>query len=91
MLSHHSKQTKLNITISFVIVSKDEITGPCGQTEPPGMHMIYLPYADDIRPIEEVQVLYFSFLMKDFGIETLCSVCSFTLQITRHHEHLKTK
>lgn len=26
-----------------------------GQVEPPGMHMIYLPYSDDIRQVEEAR------------------------------------
>ncbi|KAL6503615.1 ATP-dependent DNA helicase II subunit 1 [Orobanche gracilis] len=33
---------------------KDEIVSISGQVEPPGMHMIYLPYSDDVRPIEEL-------------------------------------
>ncbi|KDO44368.1 hypothetical protein CISIN_1g0069752mg, partial [Citrus sinensis] len=32
----------------------DEIVRAGGQVEPPGMHMIYLPYSDDIRPVEEL-------------------------------------
>ncbi|KAL6503621.1 ATP-dependent DNA helicase II subunit 1 [Orobanche gracilis] len=32
----------------------DEIVSTSGQVEPPGMHMIYLPYSDDVRPIEEL-------------------------------------
>lgn len=45
----------LNITASYNIVKlQDEIVSASGQVEPPGMHMIYLPYCDDIRPIEEV-------------------------------------
>ncbi|KAG9447442.1 hypothetical protein H6P81_013570 [Aristolochia fimbriata] len=36
------------------LVAQDEITNPSGQVEPPGMHMIYLPYSDDIRHPEEV-------------------------------------
>ncbi|KAF6136020.1 hypothetical protein GIB67_006912 [Kingdonia uniflora] len=38
------------------LIAQEEITTPSGQVEPPGMHMIYLPYSDDIRPIEEVQM-----------------------------------
>lgn len=34
---------------------QDEITTSSGQVEPPGMHMIYLPYSDDIRQIEEAR------------------------------------
>ncbi|XP_044509800.1 ATP-dependent DNA helicase 2 subunit KU70 isoform X2 [Mangifera indica] len=35
------------------LVAQDEIIINGGQLEPPGMHMIYLPYSDDIRNIEE--------------------------------------
>ncbi|KAG5588717.1 hypothetical protein H5410_049151 [Solanum commersonii] len=31
------------------LVAQDEIMTPSGQVEPPGMHLIYLPYSDDIR------------------------------------------
>lgn len=41
---------------------------PGGQVEPPGMHLIYLPYSDDIRHVEEAgrlclksQLISFSF------------------------------
>lgn len=33
---------------------QDEILNAGGQVEPPGMHMIYLPYSDDIRQTDEV-------------------------------------
>ncbi|KAK4421555.1 ATP-dependent DNA helicase 2 subunit KU70 [Sesamum alatum] len=36
------------------LVAQDEIVSASGQIEPPGMHMIYLPYSDDIRPVEEL-------------------------------------
>lgn len=36
------------------LVAQDEIISAGGQVEPPGMHMIYLPYSDDIRDIEEL-------------------------------------
>ncbi|XVF18574.1 hypothetical protein REPUB_Repub11eG0034600 [Reevesia pubescens] len=36
------------------LVAQDEITRAGGQMEPPGMHMIYLPYSDDIRDAEEI-------------------------------------
>ncbi|PSS35906.1 ATP-dependent DNA helicase 2 subunit like [Actinidia chinensis var. chinensis] len=36
------------------LVAQDEIITAGGQVEPPGMHMIYLPYSDDIRQIEEI-------------------------------------
>jgi len=35
---------------------QEEVTYYAGQVEPPGMHMIYLPYSDDIRYPEEVHV-----------------------------------
>ncbi|GKV37100.1 hypothetical protein SLEP1_g45165 [Rubroshorea leprosula] len=35
------------------LVAQDEIINAGGQVEPPGMHMIYLPYSDDIRDTEE--------------------------------------
>ncbi|KAG2323931.1 hypothetical protein Bca4012_038285 [Brassica carinata] len=37
------------------LVAQDEIESDGGQVEPPGMNMIYLPYANDIRDIEMVQ------------------------------------
>ncbi|KAG5539601.1 hypothetical protein RHGRI_019964 [Rhododendron griersonianum] len=33
------------------LVAQDEMVTASGQVEPPGMHMIYLPYSDDIRHI----------------------------------------
>ncbi|XVE53098.1 hypothetical protein DITRI_Ditri02bG0177300 [Diplodiscus trichospermus] len=36
------------------LVAQDEITRDGGQIELPGMHMIYLPYSDDIRDEEEI-------------------------------------
>ncbi|CAN8312346.1 unnamed protein product [Cochlearia groenlandica] len=36
------------------LVAQDEIESDGGQVEPPGMNMIYLPYSNDIRDIEEV-------------------------------------
>ncbi|XP_010273410.1 PREDICTED: ATP-dependent DNA helicase 2 subunit KU70 isoform X2 [Nelumbo nucifera] len=38
------------------LIAQDEISNSSGQVEPPGMHMIYLPYSDDIRKIEEVHM-----------------------------------
>ncbi|RCV11337.1 hypothetical protein SEVIR_2G184000v4 [Setaria viridis] len=38
------------------LVAQEEVTSSAGQVEPPGMHMIYLPYSDDIRYPEEVHV-----------------------------------
>ncbi|KAF2557191.1 hypothetical protein F2Q68_00013548 [Brassica cretica] len=37
------------------LVAQDEIESDGGQVEPPGMNMIYLPYANDIRDIEEAR------------------------------------
>lgn len=36
------------------LVAQAEINNEIGQVEPPGIHMIYLPYSDDIRPIEKM-------------------------------------
>lgn len=38
------------------LVAQDEVTSSSGQVEPPGMHMIYLPYSDDIRHVEELHM-----------------------------------
>ncbi|KAL6880668.1 hypothetical protein ACP4OV_012233 [Aristida adscensionis] len=38
------------------LVAQEEVTSPGNQVEPPGMHMIYLPYSDDMRYPEEVHV-----------------------------------
>ncbi|XP_077229513.1 ATP-dependent DNA helicase 2 subunit Ku70-like protein [Tasmannia lanceolata] len=38
------------------LIAQEEITCSNGQVEPPGMHMIYLPYSDDIRHAEEVHM-----------------------------------
>ncbi|XP_010537714.1 PREDICTED: ATP-dependent DNA helicase 2 subunit KU70 [Tarenaya hassleriana] len=35
------------------LIAQDEIQSSAGQVEPPGMYMIYLPYTDDIRDVEE--------------------------------------
>ncbi|XP_054805998.1 ATP-dependent DNA helicase 2 subunit KU70 isoform X2 [Prosopis cineraria] len=35
------------------LIAQDEVIRSGGQIEPPGMHMIYLPYSDDIRHVEE--------------------------------------
>ncbi|KAF4370381.1 hypothetical protein F8388_016118 [Cannabis sativa] len=37
------------------LVAQEEIVKAGGQVEPPGMHMIYLPYSDDIRDNEEAR------------------------------------
>lgn len=36
------------------LVAQAEITNEIGQVEPAGIHMIYLPYSDDIRHIEKM-------------------------------------
>lgn len=41
--------------IFFSKPKQDEIESDGGQVEPPGMNMIYLPYANDIRDIEEAR------------------------------------
>lgn len=38
------------------LVAQDEVSSSSGQLEPPGMHMIYLPYSDDILYPEELQI-----------------------------------
>uniref|UniRef100_A0A0D9WWA0 ATP-dependent DNA helicase 2 subunit KU70 n=1 Tax=Leersia perrieri TaxID=77586 RepID=A0A0D9WWA0_9ORYZ len=38
------------------LVAQEEVTSAGGQIEPPGMHMIYLPYSDDVRYPEEVHL-----------------------------------
>ncbi|KAJ0715383.1 putative DNA helicase [Helianthus annuus] len=35
------------------LVAQEEIIDGGGQIEPPGMHIIYIPYSDDIRPIKK--------------------------------------
>jgi ATP-dependent DNA helicase 2 subunit 1 len=41
------------------------------QLEPPGMHLIYLPYADDIRPTEKAgsQLLTQSEIATDWSLQ----------------------
>lgn len=38
------------------LIAQDEIASSGGQIEPPGMHMIYLPFSDDIRQAEELHM-----------------------------------
>ncbi|XP_074562366.1 ATP-dependent DNA helicase 2 subunit KU70-like, partial [Curcuma longa] len=38
------------------LVAQDEIVNSGGQLEPAGMHMIYLPYSDDIRDVEQYHI-----------------------------------
>ncbi|GAA0154468.1 DNA helicase [Lithospermum erythrorhizon] len=70
------------------LVAQDEIISSSGQVEPPGMHMIYLPFADDVRDIEEIntdedvpraideQVMNASALVKRVDLKDF-SVCQF--------------
>lgn len=44
---------------SLFATTQEEIIDSGGQVEPPGMHMIFLPYSDDIRHAEEVIIVYF--------------------------------
>lgn len=46
----------IDIFLHF-LTFKDEVISSSGQVEPPGMHMIYLPFSDDIRHVEEVRKL----------------------------------
>lgn len=38
------------------LIAQEEVTSAGGQIEPPGIHMIYLPYSDDVRYPEEVHL-----------------------------------
>uniref|UniRef100_A0ACD5UNJ6 Uncharacterized protein n=1 Tax=Avena sativa TaxID=4498 RepID=A0ACD5UNJ6_AVESA len=38
------------------LVAQEEVSSSGGQDEPPGMHLIYLPYSDDVRYPEEVHL-----------------------------------
>lgn len=62
--------------------SQDEIISNGGQLEPPGMHMIYLPYSDDIRNVEEARyiskLLWLNFSYNVFT-EEIGRICSFIL------------
>ncbi|RVW14203.1 ATP-dependent DNA helicase 2 subunit KU70 [Vitis vinifera] len=51
------------------LVAQDEIIAGGVQVEPPGMHMIYLPYSDDIRHIEEARE-NFELLHSDITVPT---------------------
>ena len=55
--------SKMNSGVKKNKTKQEEVTSSAGQVEPPGMHMIYLPYSDDIRYPEEVRtgiLLYFT-------------------------------
>ncbi|XP_062108061.1 ATP-dependent DNA helicase 2 subunit KU70 isoform X4 [Humulus lupulus] len=83
---------------------EEEITKAGGQVEPPGMHMIYLPYSDDIRDNEELhstsgvaapcatdeQVRKAASLMKRIDLKDF-SVCQFANPaLQRHYAVLQT-
>nr|ATA62878.1 putative KU70-like protein [Cupressus sempervirens] len=38
------------------LLPQEEVTNSSGQIDPPGLHMIYLPYSDDIRRIEKLHM-----------------------------------
>ncbi|XP_062108059.1 ATP-dependent DNA helicase 2 subunit KU70 isoform X2 [Humulus lupulus] len=86
------------------LVAQEEITKAGGQVEPPGMHMIYLPYSDDIRDNEELhstsgvaapcatdeQVRKAASLMKRIDLKDF-SVCQFANPaLQRHYAVLQT-
>ncbi|XP_031257161.1 ATP-dependent DNA helicase 2 subunit KU70 [Pistacia vera] len=79
------------------LVAQDEIISNGGQLEPPGMHMIYLPYSDDIRNVEEFhsspdvvpratddQVKKAAALMKRIDLKDF-SVCQFANPALQRH------
>ncbi|KAL5728999.1 ATP-dependent DNA helicase II subunit 1 [Ranunculus cassubicifolius] len=80
------------------LVAQDEIMSSSGQLEPPGMHMIYLPYSDDIRHIEELhaeagyvaprasddQIKKATALMKRIDLKEF-SVCQFANPALQRH------
>jgi hypothetical protein len=54
--------SNFKITVSLMLLidifeKQDEIISAGGQVEPPGMHMIYLPYSDDVRHVEEASTI----------------------------------
>ncbi|EXB97445.1 ATP-dependent DNA helicase 2 subunit KU70 [Morus notabilis] len=80
------------------LVAQEEIIIAGGQVEPPGMHMIYLPYSDDIRDIEELhsdsngtapcatdeQIKNAAALMKRIDLKDF-SVCQFANPALQRH------
>ncbi|XP_020574084.1 ATP-dependent DNA helicase 2 subunit KU70 isoform X2 [Phalaenopsis equestris] len=79
------------------LVAQDEIISSSGQLEPPGMHMIYLPYSDDIRYPEELlihaggapratddQIKKASALLKRIDLKDF-SVCQFSNPALQRH------
>ncbi|XP_078429816.1 ATP-dependent DNA helicase 2 subunit Ku70-like protein isoform X2 [Wolffia australiana] len=85
------------------LIAQEEISNSCGQVEPPGMHMIYLPYSDDIRYPEEHylnddmislwatddQISKASALLKRIDLKSF-SVCQFSNpSLQRHYSVLQ--
>lgn len=79
------------------LIAQEEIVSAGGQVEPPGMHMIYLPYSDDIRNIEELhtdtngmpranndQIKKANALMKRIDLKEF-SVCQFSNPALQRH------
>nr|CAD1841719.1 unnamed protein product [Ananas comosus var. bracteatus] len=94
-LAFHGSSTHPQLV---ALVAQDEITSASGQVEPPGMHMIYLPYSDDIRHIEEdhmaaddnasratdEQIKKASVLLRRIDLKNF-SVCQFTNPALQRH------
>ncbi|XP_050258934.1 ATP-dependent DNA helicase 2 subunit KU70 isoform X2 [Quercus robur] len=80
------------------LIAQKEIISHGGQVEPPGMHMIYLPYSEDIRHVEELysdsngaapkatddQIEKATALMKRIDLKDF-SVCQFSNPALQRH------
>lgn len=77
------------------LIAQEEITSANGQVEPPGLHMIYLPYCDDIRNPEELhmdpcshasdeQIKKATAMMKRIDLKDF-SVCQFSNPALQKH------
>ncbi|XP_065861912.1 ATP-dependent DNA helicase 2 subunit KU70 [Euphorbia lathyris] len=80
------------------LVAQDEIISGGGQVEPPGIHMIYLPFSDDVRNPEELnwesntgaphatddQIKKAASLIKRMDLKDF-SVCQFTNPALQRH------
>ncbi|GMY32211.1 ATP-dependent DNA helicase 2 subunit KU70 [Fagus crenata] len=80
------------------LIAQNEIISHGGQVEPPGMHMIYLPYCEDIRHVEELysdsngatpkatddQIKKATALMKRIDLKDF-SVCQFSNPALQRH------
>ncbi|KAJ0982399.1 hypothetical protein J5N97_010654 [Dioscorea zingiberensis] len=80
------------------LVAQDEITSSSGQVEPPGMHMIYLPFSDDVRHVMQLhmtvdadvphatddQIKKASVLLKRMDLKDF-SVCQFANPALQRH------